>query len=215
IMYRRRTHRALALAGFMAALAPCNRALADRYYVGPANGNWNNAANWSTTFGGAGGAGIPGPTTGTTYIVNSDLTVRNISLDTSPSINTLNIGNTSLFTTHLNETATVNLSASGESLGFGTSAHAAHLQSSGNNVYDAFLIVGDYPSSTGQYDLSGNATVVVNGNSGGAFAVGNLGNGTFNQTGGSVTVGSVSFGRPLLVGAGGSSVGTYLLQGGS
>src|SRR5205814_3804041 len=72
-----------------------------------------------------------------------------------------------------------------------------------------------YPSSTGQYDLSGNATVVVNGNSGGAFAVGNLGNGTFNQTGGSVTVGSVSFGRPLVVGNAGSSVGTYLLQGGS
>src|SRR5205814_6981632 len=97
---------------------------------------------------------------------------------------------------------------------FGTSAHAAHLQSSGNNVYDAFLIVGDYPSSTGQYDLSGNATVIVNGNSGGALAVGNLGNGTFNQTGGSVTVGSASLARPLLVGNAGIAVGTYLLQSG-
>src|SRR2546423_9437803 len=116
----RRTGKFLLAAG-AAALAPWNRALADRYYVGPANGNWNNAANWSTTSGGAGGAGVPSPGTGQTYIVHSDFTVRNISLDTSPSINILNIGNTSLFTTHLNETATVNFSASGESLGFGTS----------------------------------------------------------------------------------------------
>src|SRR5947208_3502010 len=91
----------------LARTLPPPTARGDRYYVGPANGNWNNAANWSTTFGGSGGAGVPDPGTGTTYIVNSDLTVRNISLDTSPSINTLNIGNTSLFTTHLNETATV------------------------------------------------------------------------------------------------------------
>jgi len=45
--HRRRTHRAIALAGFVAVVAPGSRALADRYYVGPNSGNWNNSANWS------------------------------------------------------------------------------------------------------------------------------------------------------------------------
>jgi hypothetical protein len=33
---------------------------ADRYWVGGAAGNWNSAANWSATTGGAGGASVPG-----------------------------------------------------------------------------------------------------------------------------------------------------------
>jgi hypothetical protein len=188
-------------------------AFADRYYVGPASGSWNNSANWSAAPGGAGGAGLPGTTTGSTFIIDSS--TRNVSLDVSASIGILNIGNTGLAVTHLNQGAGVNLSAAGESLGFGTFGHAVHAQGSGSNVYSSFLIIGDYPSSSAQYDLSGNASVIMNGINNGAFAVGNLGNGTFNQVSGSVAVGSASLARPLLVGAVGSSVGTYLLGGGT
>src|SRR5262249_51664825 len=39
----------------------CTQALtaATLYYVGPDNGSWNSAANWSLSAGGSGGAGVP------------------------------------------------------------------------------------------------------------------------------------------------------------
>ena len=61
---------------------------ASKYWVGPVNGNWNNAANWSATSGGSGGAGIPG--------VADDVMfekLAKVKMDISPTITSLTTNN--------------------------------------------------------------------------------------------------------------------------
>src|SRR5688572_19828712 len=60
---------------------------ADKYYVGPANGNVSGGAHWSLSPppGGVGGAGVPSGTD-SMRIQHNDATARNISLDTHVTI---------------------------------------------------------------------------------------------------------------------------------
>ncbi len=58
----------------------------DLYWVGPANGNWNNSNNWSATVDGPGGAGLPGA--GDSVIISSGALVN---MDVSPTIGALSV----------------------------------------------------------------------------------------------------------------------------
>src|SRR4051812_26611434 len=85
--------RVMVLLASMGATAIPSAARADRYYVGPPNGNWNSSANWSATPGGVGGAGVP--TAGEfVFIRNADGVDRNIVLNVStPALARLRIDN--------------------------------------------------------------------------------------------------------------------------
>jgi len=60
---------------------------AQRNWIGPLNGNWNNPANWSATMVGPGGAGVPGAQDSVFF--NGDALIN---IDISPTINSLSIG---------------------------------------------------------------------------------------------------------------------------
>ncbi len=71
-----------------------------RYWVGPMNGNWNNANYWSATSSGSGGAGVPGDGDEVTIAglgFNRDVLIN---IDISPTIHSLTIGsgNVTLYT---------------------------------------------------------------------------------------------------------------------
>ncbi|MDR1280852.1 MAG: hypothetical protein LBK99_08520 [Opitutaceae bacterium] len=65
------------------------------YYVGPDNGDWNEAANWSTTPGGDGGAGVPATDPIHTREAYVDTGATVIASGTLPSIHSLSIGGNS------------------------------------------------------------------------------------------------------------------------
>jgi hypothetical protein len=165
-------------------LVASGAARADRFYVGPPSGRWNNFFKWSTTQAGAPSGGTPGTTTGNTFIIDSDTTSRNITLDTSTNLNALTISNTSLGSDRLIQTTgSFGLSAISESLGAGTFGHGVHTQSVGINAISGLLSVGDGTGGFGNYNISGNAALST-----GSLIVGNIAAGTFNQSGGTVTV---------------------------
>jgi hypothetical protein len=64
------------------------------YWVGPTSGNWNDANNWSTTSGGAGGAGVP---TDITHNVIFD-TDALVNVDISPNLLSITVTNSSYAT---------------------------------------------------------------------------------------------------------------------
>ena len=67
-------------------LASMLASAAQRYWVGPLDGNWNNPANWSATSAGPGGASVPG-------VQDSVIVNRNarINVDVSPTVKSLRI----------------------------------------------------------------------------------------------------------------------------
>ncbi|MEO6916898.1 MAG: hypothetical protein ABI151_15785, partial [Chitinophagaceae bacterium] len=60
-----------------------------KYWVGPINGNWNNAANWSLTANGPGSAGVPASTDSVIF-AGSPV----VNMDVSPTIMALTVGGT-------------------------------------------------------------------------------------------------------------------------
>src|SRR5438094_2485869 len=101
-MTRRAERKCAAAVCLALASYPCT-ARADRYYVGPANGSWNNTTNWSTSLGGFGGQGVPAA--GEFVLLrNNDGLNRNIVLDvTTPVFTRLRIGNSSTGLTTLTQ----------------------------------------------------------------------------------------------------------------
>jgi hypothetical protein len=228
-MMRSRLPRARAVL-FLAVAAYPGALWADRYYVGPANGSWNNAANWSTTLGGPGGAGVPGANE-FVYLRNSDAIDRNIALDVStPNLARVRLGNSSTGLTTLIQSGDVSLSSVAEFEGSnstGVNSSGVHTQSAGLNTITWFLDLGDDPGNgTGTYNLSDSGSMIFNGTAVGApgskgLFVGYNENGVFNQNGGTVAVGTATTSVPLIIGndgqgnGAGTGVGTYNLSDGA
>jgi autotransporter-associated beta strand protein len=177
------------------------------YYVGPDGGNWNTAANWSATSGGAGGVGVPGDgdfavldsTSNTTVNFDGSFTTGLSTFwvgSTSTGNPTLNISSGSLLYNNVSDfygaligkggRGTVSLSGTGtfsmtgnEEIGFDN--NGTFIQSGGNHTQDAShsMVLGRQIGSSGTYIMSGGTL-----STGGYLAVGQDGNGTFIQTGG-------------------------------
>src|SRR5205807_2067449 len=58
------------------------------YWIAGSASNWNNAANWSTSSGGAGGAGVPGAGNDAFFDGNG---LGNCTIDTTVTVSTLTI----------------------------------------------------------------------------------------------------------------------------
>jgi hypothetical protein len=81
----------------------------------------------------------------------------------------------------------INFSADWENIG--DSGKAAYLQSTGLNQVATYLGIANYPGGIAAYTLSGTASLFVGTTSGGTMGdfIGWVGNGTFNQSGGTHT----------------------------
>jgi len=66
--------------------------MADRYWVGDTDGTWNDADNWSTTSGGAGGAGVP--TSSDDVIFDDQYTTQNCTCDVAIDVNSIDVQST-------------------------------------------------------------------------------------------------------------------------
>jgi hypothetical protein len=103
-----------------------------------------------------------------------------------------------------------------------TAGVGAHTQSAGTDT-ESELLVGWAAGGIGTYNLSGTGSIAIAGNSGsfnGLLVVGSAGGGTFNQSGGTVTLANgTSFGTAIIpaleLGESSGSSGTYVLSGGS
>ena len=75
---------------------------APKYWVGPANGNWSDQANWSNTLNGSGGAALPGTMDSVIFYDNfgtSSFVYSLVHVDVSPTISALDIRhNVTLYT---------------------------------------------------------------------------------------------------------------------
>jgi hypothetical protein len=200
----------LAFAAAAIPLALCSRAHAGKWWDNSViAGDWLDGNNWASFNGGSGGAGTP-TSSDAVFFQTADSTVRTITLaGGSSTISQLEIANTGSGRFDLNQT-TFDLTTGYEELGANFTGHATHSQSAGTNTYD-FLSVGDGTSSTGTYNLSGgNILITGNGFIARGLYIGWNGTGAFNQTGGTVTVGS-SFTANMFVGFS-SGVGTYTIS---
>ena len=161
---------------------------ASRYWIASSTANWNDAANWSTSSGGSGGASVPG--TSDDVYFNSAKN-GNCTIDANVSINGMDIGG---YTGTITNTT----------YSFTVSANNYYTQSSGTfNGGSGTLTFNSRLSMTGGTFNSGSGTVDINGTgfyiTGGTF-VATTGtmyvNGYFShQTGGTFTHnnGTVSF----------------------
>ena len=88
-------------------------------------------------------------------------------------------------------------------------------QSGGNHTVDGSLTLGANSGGAGTYNLSGGTLSVSPSATANTLGeyIGAIGSGTFNQTGGTHTVGSASKNQPLYLGYNTSGAGTYLLSG--
>ncbi|HSV14369.1 MAG TPA: hypothetical protein VLI90_08925, partial [Tepidisphaeraceae bacterium] len=155
------------------------------YYVGPSNGNWNSAANWAATSGGAGGVGVPGD--GDFAVLDSPAnTTVNFDGSFSTGLSTFWIGSSGA------ANPTLNIAA-------GTVRY--------NNVADFYgMLLGK--GGQGTISLSGTGALNVTGNE----EVGWDNTGTFIQSGGTHTVDNS---HAMLLGRFAAASGSYLLSGGS
>jgi len=183
-------------------------------------GNWSTASNWSaTSSGGTDNAGPP-PPANFVYLTNADAVNRTITLDQNSNVAMLEIGNIGAGSDSLIQDAPYSLSMQIELVGVGTGGIGSHIQSDGTNTYSQALVVGSRSGSIGTYSLSGTGAVTINtfesGTSG--LNVGDAGDGTFNQSGGAVTVNGGTNGGSyanLYLGNTATGAGTYLLSNGS
>ena len=177
----------LPAAVFMALLlfqaAPARAA--DRYWIAGGTDWWNDAAAWSLTSGGAGGAGQPvsgdraylnGPGSGDTlvyyYTDNAPLHLYTLYFDAMGSSMTLWQGYLGY-----NQSLTVDYEILGNTGGTGT-----FKQTGGLHTVTNWLTLGNQVNSaTGTYYLSGAESTLAAANE----TIGYAGTGTFNQTGGS------------------------------
>jgi fibronectin-binding autotransporter adhesin len=179
--------------------------------------NWGGGNNWSDASPtGTDSAGSPSANSAV-YIATSDAQGHVITLDTSPSISSLQIGNTGGGSDTLSQTTAFKLTAGTEQVGAASGSVGAHIQSAGSNTYSSALMVGVGTSSIGTYSLSGTGSVAVTAAGSGTLGmyVGYSGSGSFNQSGGTVTVGSTASNSNLYLGYNASATGTYVLGGGT
>jgi len=186
----------------------------DYWKDGISNGNWSGSNNWSATASSGQDNSGPPDANANVYITHADAVSRVATLDENVAIQTLQIGNTGGGTDTLSQTSAFNLTMNSEQVGIGTGAVGVHTQSAGTNTYSNALIVGASSGSSGTYNLSGTGNVNISASTTGALGmcVGENGSGTFNQSGGSVTVGGAANAN-LYLGYNGGGTGTYALSG--
>src|SRR5262245_50962441 len=106
---------------------------ADRYYVGPDTGSWNNPANWSATPGGAGGAGVP-TSADLAYITHADAFSRAITIDANVAANSLRMGNTISADGVFQSLPGSDMAIKYESIGYTAGSRGIHAQYGGTNT---------------------------------------------------------------------------------
>ncbi|HEY7089195.1 MAG TPA: hypothetical protein VH518_13955 [Tepidisphaeraceae bacterium] len=210
--------RRLAAAVLAAAVLAPEIARCDSHWTFDGDGSWSDTTKWFPF--------LPGPTD-ITLIVHGDAIARNVTLDVDASILDLVIGNAGTGTNTLTQNNNFNLTTQYEIVGNtnGSPGHGWHIQSAGSNMYTGSgtggLSVGGFYGTDlhglpglGGYVLSGGAVQVNHANL--AVGSGSGGQGTFNQSAGTVSVSNGTF----VVGADGinnlvpsPSSGTYLLSG--
>jgi fibronectin-binding autotransporter adhesin len=162
--------------------------------------NWNNSANWSSNaVPGAGDIVNVTGTNGFSFTVSYDYTGS-----------ALTVGTLTIDLTNSGATGSAALSMTGNTLSsvnemIGVSGVGLFNQSGGaNSVAGGTFYIGQTASGTGTYLLSGGAFSIFGGT---GEVVGDLGAGTFTQSGGS------NSSSLLTLGAIGGSAGTYSLSG--
>ncbi|HTB23775.1 MAG TPA: T9SS type A sorting domain-containing protein, partial [Puia sp.] len=150
---------------------------ANRFWVAAAPSNWNNAANWSTVSGGAGGAGVPGAGDAVTF--NN---VRNGNCTIDIAVNILNItvnGYGGIISQGANSFSTVN----NASFSSGTfTGGNANITIGGN-----FTLAGTaFTSTSAILEFDGDAAFTS------ATFIHNNGTARFNATGGATTISGTS-----------------------
>jgi len=66
--------------------------MADRYWVGDTDGDWNDASNWASSSGGAGGAGVP--TSSDAVIFDDQYTTQNCTCDVAIDVASIDVQST-------------------------------------------------------------------------------------------------------------------------
>ncbi len=179
----------------------------DKAYVGPFNGNWNNAANWSPV-------GVPASVDNVILGTNSTTFQSGpavVDFDYSYAGQTLS--NLTLDATGVNSSITLRQSSADSAMVAlqvyvgNTVGGNFYTQSAGSFNAQLFLVLGNEAGSSGAYTLTG-----------GTFAASNLyvsfsGNGTFTQSGGTITIPSSVGTGNLYVGFIGN--GTFTQSGGT
>ncbi|MHB8258289.1 MAG: hypothetical protein ACYDE0_13800, partial [Acidiferrobacterales bacterium] len=159
------------------------------------SGDWDTAADWSTSALPAAGDDV--------YITNSGAIVTYINPSNNPLLNSLTIDATGTGATL--DQGQDNLSADSEKIG--NSGIGTFAQSGGTNTVSQGLALGWLSGSSGTYTLSGTGSL-----SAGWEYIGNSGTGTFTQTGGTNTTTGTG---NLFLGASSGGTGSYTLSGGT
>ncbi len=182
---------------------------ADRYYVGPDGGLWNNTANWSDTSGGSGGFSAPGTNDNVFIQPSSSISVTLDTDITGDGVHIMRIGATGGATAQFFHNA--NTLKINERLSIGDVAGSQATYSLNGGTLDLTgddfagpLLVGQ--AGTGILNIAGLSAVTTTGN----VEVGITGDGTVNHSSGTLTVGS---GRSLFIGRSVGSSGTYNMSG--
>jgi fibronectin-binding autotransporter adhesin len=199
-----------------AVSAPSVRA-ADRYYVGPDNGSWNNPANWNTAANGTGSSGVP--VAGDQVFVPPGVDTA-VLLDTSyaaPGLLSLNASGTAGATGTVSQSAGTMTVAEAFTLGNGAGTRGAYTISGGTLALNGDDFVGGLRvgnEGIGTLTVSG-ATTAVNLIGNANLGVSPGGSGTVNQTNGNVVIGSAAPGgaRTLFIGRSATATGVYNLSG--
>ena len=190
------------LGSAIAALPGTLRTVALRNWNVAGNGTWNTDSGWSPNGVPGAGANVGDAAT----ITNADGTSRNVTLNVSVGLNSLDLGNTGAGTNTLTQSGPHQPHRQIEKLGTGNSGKASHTQSAGNNTFSGYLSVGYGLNSNATYDLSG-GSVAVKGASTVAMYVGFDGTGNVNEGNASVTVGDAANAVPLYLGYDGNGFG--------
>ncbi len=138
-------------------------AIGQRFWVASTPSNWNNASNWSTTSGGAGGASVPGPADVVTF---NALGVGNCTIDVVANVagitvngytGTIDLNGFNLTTTGTNTFTTGNIVNSG-------GAAALTLNTTVTTTFNGTTLSADVSGTTGRIFLNGstfNGTVNI------------------------------------------------------
>ena len=200
------------LAAAVLSLAPLRstRAVTDTY-TGPDGGNWNTAANWTTT-----GSTHVVPANGDDAVLNGNATITSVNFNANYSgngLNSLTLDSPGTGSMTLKQTAASTLIAGTETIGNTTHLNA-YTQSAGTNTVTGVLTIANGSNATGNYTLSGgNLNTATTGS---VFTlsenIGESGTGTFTQSGGSHTVGTPAVNQTLIIGDQASGLGTYTMN---
>ncbi len=217
--YRRTVEMLMTAVAPVSLLLGASQATADVYWDTTVTaGNWNVPANWLTTTGTVNGV----PSATDFARIASTTTSETVTLNTNQSVSQLNIGSsvTSGTTTAVDVLdQSANLSCISEVVGNGMNTGGGagkHIQTGGTYTVSGYMVVGLISGTTGEYDISNSAVLNMTGTgtSGTGLYVSEFGSGTFNQTGGTVSIGSTTASN-LYLGYYANGVGTYNLSGGS